>query len=346
MGARGYAGFVVGRTLKRKQNWLPIGAPEIHLQGLTMRSQMKMVEQTGTSYGVDAFERGALVVDTAKTGKSCFLVGSLLGVLPWQKQGGVVSSPKHLHVVSLDNNAMGGVMDFLTKTCNAKPEALGFRIYNLERAVLQTSDDQAGNNMDFYNLLMSTVLTIRERAASQSGVHAMLISSLTVAGATFLRGLSGSPVEKGGGMSIDAWRRYAGMLHDFRTFSQAGDLHCFWESHLYRKAKIGETQESDSLLLSGSAGENFPTMVEHIFRVRRLHGQKFQDTNCDKAYLDIQASSDFVPGGRLFTERLAAQEKDLTVALTKLGKVVGNYGAKSSAPKAVKPELEKENSNG
>lgn len=295
-----------------------------------MTQEMKMYEQDGTTYGLEAFERGALVVDEAKTGKSCFLVSSLLGLLPWQKNGGVIDRPSHLHVIATDTNALGGVMEFLTKTCSAPSEALKFKIYNLEKAVLQSADNAEGNDTTFYNLLISTIMTIRERAASQPGVHAMVMSSLTVMASTMQRGLSGSPLAKGKGMDADKWGRFKGMMSDLRTFSQAGDLHTFWEAHLQQRVEFGDPggQAKDSLLISGSAGKDFPSQVEHIFRVRRLHGQKYENTQCDHAFLDVTASSDFVPGGRLFTERLGTKEKCLTVAMHKLGKKIGGWKAK------------------
>ena len=136
-------------------------------------------------------------------------------------------------------------------------------------------------------------------------------------------------------MDPDKWRRFAGQINDLRTFAQAGEGHCFWEAHLFKKVpfKMGEAQQSeakDSLALSGAAGEDFPRQVEHVFRVRRIHGQTYGETKCDQMYLDTKASSDFAPGGRLFTERLGAKELCLTLAMHKLGKKIGRWGAKKT----------------
>jgi hypothetical protein len=39
---------------------------------------------------------------------------------------------------------------------------------------------------------------------------------------------------------------------------------------------------------------------------------------------------DFVPGGRLFTEKLEPREGDLTLAFYKLGLTVGRWGSKKN----------------
>lgn len=297
-----------------------------------------MKEQTGETYESSQYAK-ALMLDTAKNGKSCFIVGSILGVLPWQKFGGVVDRPSHLHVISVDSDAMGGVMGFLQKTCSAPPEALKFRIYNMQDDAARIAMDKEGNDLTFYNTLMSTVALIQERVQTEKGVHAVLFSSLTNIGAACLRALSGDPAEKGGGMDIDKNNRFGGMIKELQLWGQIDDWHCFWEAHLHKKAPIpkpGEVQQApkDSLLLRGQVGDQFPVNVEQIFRVRRSHGQKYEGTQCDEAWLDTRAASDFVPGGRLFTERLGAKEADLTVLLHKLGKQIGRWGAKTAAPKS------------
>lgn len=296
-----------------------------------------MKEQTGDTYQGSQYAK-ALMLDTAKNGKSCFLVGSILGVLPWQKYGGVVDRPSHLHVLSIDSDAMGGVNLFLTKTCNAPPEALKYRIYNLQDDAQRIAMNKEGNDLSFYNTLMSVMMTIQERVQKERGVHAVLFSSLTNIGATVLRGISGDPAEAGAGMSIDKNNRFGQMIKEIQLWGQIDDWHCFWEAHLHKKSPIPKPgqapqPEKDSLLLRGQVGEQFPVNVEQIFRVRRDHGQKWEGTECDKAYMDTRASSDFVPGGRLFTEKLSSKEPDLTVALHKLGKEIGRWGMKGGTVK-------------
>lgn len=294
-----------------------------------------MKEETGETYESSKFAK-ALMLDGAKNGKSCFIVGSILGVLPWQKHGGVVDRPSHLHVLSMDSDAMGGVMGFLTKTCGAPAEALKFRIYNMQDDIARQATVKEGNDLTFYNTVMATLQLIYDRVHQEKGVHAVLISSLTAAGEAFVRGLSGDPVERGGGMDMDKNNRFNGMLNELRLFAQIDDWHCFWEAHLYKTGSKGQGAdgvEKDSLLLRGKAGERFPALVDQMFRIRRSHGQKYGSTQCDDAWLDTRAGSDFVPGGRLFTEKLSAKEPDLTIALHKLGKTVGRWGQSAAAPK-------------
>ena len=298
-----------------------------------------MEEQSGDEYEGSAFAK-SLMLALAKDGKTCFIVGSILGVLPWQKHGGVVDRPDHLHIISTDTEALAGVKGFLTKTCMAPPEALKFRVYNMEKDVVSTALQKQDNDLTFYNTLMATLQTIYDRVQQQKGVHAVLFSSLTTIGTALLRGLSGDPSDKGAGMDIDKNNRFGSSVAELRMWGQLDEWHCFWEAHLYKKAPIpkpGEPQQApkDSLLLRGQAGETFPANVGQIFRIRRMRGQKHEGTQCDQMYLDTRSSSDFDPGGRLFTENLAPKEPDLTVALHKLGKRIGRWGAKAAPPKPV-----------
>lgn len=299
-----------------------------------------MEEQTGETYVASKYAK-ALLVDVPKNGKSCFIIGSLLGVLPWQKHGGVVTNPKSLHVIAMDANAMGGVMEFLTKTCGASEEAKKFRIYNMQKDIREVSLNPEGNDLTLYNTFMATLSTVRDRVSAERGVHSLVISSITGLAEALVRSLSGDPSTPGGGMDQDKWRRFGGMINDLRNYAQTDEWHCIWEGHIHKPDSKGQdgSPAKEALLIAGKTGQSFPYNVEQVMRIRRLQGQVYDGTKCDQTFLDTQAASDLITGGRLFTEKLNPKEYDMTVAFHKLGLATGRWGQKAAA--AVKSTVKK-----
>lgn len=303
-----------------------------------------MKEQTGATYQSSQYMKG-LPIAESKVGKTAFLTASCLGALPWQKEGGLVDRPENLHVITFDANAAGGLARFLTQTCGASAEAAKFRIYNLQDAMARTSLNDGDYNMDLYNDVMQVLDTIRGRATS--GVHAVLISSLTGLAAGLERALIGPP--KGKGYSDPSkWKALAHQLHEIQNFAQMDGWHTFWEAHLDKPAQmsVGKKQDEDSkpkesIRVSGEAGRNWAYNVEQVFRLRRMYGQKHQGTQCDIVYLDTKPSLEFIASGRGFTEALEAKEYDLTLVAKKLGTKVGGWGAPSAKPKKLVPILRK-----
>lgn len=283
-----------------------------------------MIETTGAEYKASEYAK-ALTASESKVGKTTFLVGSCLGVLPWQKYGGVVDTPENLHVITFDANALGGIQKFLTQSCGAKAEALKFRVWNLQDDMRKVSETSGDYDMTFYSAVLGVLDKIHDRV---KGVPAVIFSSLTGLANGIERSIVGEP--KGRGYSdASKWKALAHQLHEIQNFAQVDRWHIFWEGHLDKQAQLGlknEAPAKETIRVSGEAGRNWGYNVEQIFRIRRQFSQPHPGTKVDQVYLDTRPSLDFVASGRGFTESLEAKEPDLTVALGKLGLKVGHWG--------------------
>jgi hypothetical protein len=294
-----------------------------------------MQEMTGESYTSSDYAK-ALMVSRAKEGKSVFIIASLLGLLPWQKSGGVVSRPENLHVLTFDANALGGIKRFLTETCGASSDALKFNVYNMQEDLRR-----AGNDGDWDTAFYNGVLTSIEKAREKTGkgVHAIHFSSLTGVVEGLVKALAGPSAEKkGGGMDQSKWVSFGAQLAELRNLAQQDTWHCIWEGHIYKPAATGQDgqEKAETLQMPGKSGQNFPYNVEQIFRIKRQFEEKYKETRADLTYLDTQSSFDFVAGGRNFTEALNPKEYDMTKVFQKLGLKVGGWGASSAPVKKAK----------
>lgn len=281
-----------------------------------------------------------LAASEAKVGKSSFLIASALGVLPWQKKGGIVDKPENLFVVSFDTDALGGLKRFLTETCGAPKEALNFSVINLEDDVRKVTETDGDYNMLVYNSVMQAIQHAREQLAKQSNPTAVMhFSSLTGMSLALERGVIGAP--KGKGYSDPSkWKALASQLMEVQQWAQLDNWHCIWEAHIDKAngmdlkgdGAAGGAQK-DSISVSGKAGRSWGVNCSHTFRIRRNFGTVHVNadgkrTKCDEVYLDTKPTFDFVSTGRAVTESLDAKEPCLTVALEKLGKKVGHWGAR------------------
>ena len=286
-----------------------------------------MIETDGTTYQSCKYAK-ALFASDQKVGKTSFLVASSLGMLPWQKHGGVVDDPSNLHVLTFDANAAGGLSRFLKETCGAPELALKFRIYNMQEDARRVSIQEQEWDYGFYSMVMSCLETISKRA---KGVPVIIVSSLTGLAASLERALSGPPGQKrGNSMDQAKWADYSRQIAELRNYAQQDKWHMFWEAHVYRPPSNGQNQEQakETLQISGKSGQNFGYNVEQVFRIRRNFGTPFGQTKCEQVFLDTRPSMEFIANGRGFTEALEPRESDLTKALQKLGLEVGGWRAK------------------
>ena len=297
-----------------------------------------MVRQTGETYQSSEYEK-ALCAAEAKVGKTCFLTAGLLGVLPWQKYGGVVDRPENLHIITVDANAAGGIRRFIAETCSAPPEALKFDVLNLQDDFRAIHQSRTAYDYTFFNAFYQAIQEVAN-AAMRGGVHAVIASSLTSLAWGLQRGVGG-PLEegrKGGAMDIAKWDTFAQQVAELRNYAQTDKWHTLWEAHIYKPVLISQDKNDpppkETLQIAGKTGQNFGNNVEHIYRIRRMSGQKFAATKCEKVYLDTQPAMDFLPGGRNVTECLEAQEADITYAFHKLGLKIGRWGSKAGKAKA------------
>jgi hypothetical protein len=294
-----------------------------------------MLRQTGETYQSSEFAK-ALCASEAKVGKTTFLVAGCLGVLPWQKYGGLVDKPEHLHVITFDANAAGGLKKFLVETCSAPTEALKFDILNLQDDLRRVSVSNTEYDYTLFNAVFEAVNAVGE-AAGRGGVHVLLMSSLTGLGQGLERAVGGGLVDgrKGGNMDQSKWSTFSQQMSEVRNYAQVDKWHTLWEAHLYKPQATGQNKDDappkETLQISGKTGQNFAYNVEQVFRIRRLYNQVFPSTKCDKTYFDTRPSLDFVSGGRSFTESLDPTEADITLAFHKLGLKIGRWGHKPKA---------------
>lgn len=299
-----------------------------------------MIEQTGSTYLSSEYLK-AFIVATAKVGKTVGIVSQALGVFPGQKYGGLVDAPEHLHVITLDSNAAGGIQTFLTETCGASKEALGFRIYNMQEDVRQVASTKGDWNMQLYNTLMSAHGTIKQRVKREGGVHVVVVSSLTTLFGGLKRALAGDPAgKKGGGMDMAKWETLGQQVTEIRNLFQQDEWHCIWEGHIMQvpvntQSKGDDQEMKEAVQLQGSAGRDFPNNVEQIFRMKRMFGERAGNSRADRIYLDTQADLQGIIGGRCFNELLDAKEFDLALTAHKLGTKIGRWGAQKKKKKAV-----------
>lgn len=297
-----------------------------------------MDESSGSDY-VSADFAKALMASDAKVGKTTFIVGSLLGAMPWQKFGGVVDRPDHLHVLTFDANALGGLGGFITERCKKPKDYLRYRVYNLQNEFRAVSRSREEWNFELYNAVVATLEVINKRVTKEGGVHALVFSSLTGLAEGILRAISGPPDEdrKGSGMDPSKWQGLAQQLIDIRNYAHTDTHHCIWEAHIDRapvfqmKKSGGEdTGPKESIHVPGAAGRSWSFNVEQVFRLRREFGGEFEKSGVDFTYLDTRPSGTFIANGRSFNEKLKPREPDMTVAFHKLGLQVGRYGSKKS----------------
>lgn len=276
----------------------------------------------------------SLVVSEGKSGKTTFLVSSILGALPGQKQG-LVTTPKHLHVLAFDSNAVGGLAEFLTKICGRADEVLDVCVHNMAAAFAKAAESQADWDYGFFNAVCAEISAVKREIAATPGVHAVLASSLTGLSEGLQRGLAGPPSasKKGGGMDMAKWQDLSRQLIEIRNKLQSDHHHIFWEGHVM---KTGGADPQDTMGVQGSAGKNWSFNVEQVFRLRR-QTDKHPGTVIDKQYLETRPSLDFVSGGRGFTGILADKEYDLVDVAAKLGYRTGGY----VAPTAVQQKGDK-----
>lgn len=290
---------------------------------------MAVIESTGAKV-VEAKYASVGLVAEAKGYKTCTIVASVLGLLPWQTEGGIVTSPRHLHVVAVDEGAVDGLASFLTKTCGAPESALDYRVYSLGKSYKDVYKADLGYNSKFRNDVMSCVDTINERAVKEKGVHVVLYSSFTTLAKGLQRELVGPPMTDDRGNEAKSstdrnkWYQYGNVMSELQQFAQQDVAHVFWEMHLYQKMKDGGGTE-ESLMVEGKSGMAFASNIRNFFRIRRQTGQKWEKTNCDKVAFDTKPTLAFNSNGRAHTEALEPQEPCLTKAFSKMKLEVGGY---------------------
>ena len=274
-----------------------------------------------------------LAVAKAKEGKTATLIANLLGVMPWQKYGGVVGDPSHLIVLAFDSGAVVGIKEFLVDLCGMKlQDAARIQAFNFQDDVRQVSNAETDWDFTLYNSIVTSIKRVQDKA-SKGKSSAVLVSSLTTVALALQRAIAGPPgnsEKPGGGMDQSKWTELGRQIYVIRKLLQQDAWHCIWEGHVFKPPETGQGggERSETLQVQGASGHNFPNNVEQIFRIRRMFGETHEGTKVDRVFFDTQPSMDFISGGRLTTTNLDAKEFDLTKAYYKLGLNVGRWGYK------------------
>lgn len=286
-----------------------------------------MKHVTGESKEIESNYLKALVTGTAKMGKTCALACMALGLMPWQKHGGLVTAPHNLWILGFDEAAAKGINTFL-KMLNAPPEAYKYNYIKLQDDVLAASRGTEEYDYTFFNKVMETMRYVQGKI-KPGGV--LIPSSLTTMALALERSVAGPAGAKpGGGMDQSKWQDFARQIADIRGEAQIDNWHCLWEAHIYKPPNTSQNKEAEkeeTLQVSGKSGFNFPNNVSAVFRLQRKRGQMYPGTKVDQMYFDTRTEMAYT--GRCVTETLAPQETDLTVMCHKMGYKVGFWGRKA-----------------
>lgn len=280
----------------------------------------------------------ALILMLAKEGKTSFLVMSLLGLWPWQTQGGVVSDPAHLHVIAIDQDCLDRIVKLM--------ELAGVPAKTIEHVVakihvLSMRDDVAKvlestqpYNHHFINALKAARQDIIGRIKAPTETHAVVMSSFSTMAKINERCLFGAPtgISDGKGYgSKDLWTLLQGQAAEIQNLFQVDRWHMFWEGHVAQVPKPGgqANEMVDTLQVHGSA-KNWPANTSHNLRVVR-ETVKWKDprtgksTGVDQMYVNPKPSYSFIPSGGRGVGGLAEKEYCLAKMMMDMGYQVGGW---------------------
>lgn len=286
--------------------------------------------QTGEAYTAAKYAK-MMAAAHAKHGKTCSLIANALGLMPCQKAGGVVSHPKHLHVITFDSGALTGVKEFLLRSCKAPQEALQYDVLNFQEDA-RKAFAQVGNGYD--GALLANyfkALELIEREIKPGETHMIVVSSLTGLAVALERAMMGGPIKEDGTAKKgygdqSKWQLFAAWIQEIQNRTQIDTAHVVWETHVtqaYTEAQDNKEPE-EKIQVSGKAGTAFPNYVEQLVKVRRVP-QKYDGTSVDRVVFDTRPRFGFLAGGRASNDLLAPEEPDLTTMFTKLGLAVGGW---------------------
>ncbi len=283
-----------------------------------------MIEQTIGNSKESKYVK-ALFTGEYKSYKTVTLVANALGLMPWQKNGGIVSKPEDLNILAFDTDACVGLKQYLVEVLGADPAVIDrVKIWNFEDDVRAAYSSTQAYDHTFYNTLVGVQAKLAQRAAADpGGTMVVIASSLTVMAMALERATLGAPVGSGdSGKGIGDRDKFGQLKRQLLTIQNIfnTDLwHMFWEAHVL---KITD-ESKETLQVSGSAGRNWGINMSQVFRLQRGTAVK---PKLEQVVFNTRPSTEFMAGGRNFSLKLDPVEPDLTVALHKLGLKVGLFG--------------------
>lgn len=284
-----------------------------------------------------------LFVAPAKVGKTTTLVGNILGVMPWQENGGIIDTPANLHILSFDAAAVDGVREFLVDHCSAPKEIDKVHIENLQEAAKKAFASTSDYNGLFLNTVYEALRKIQDRTA-KPGVHVVMFCSLTMMAKAVLRSISGPAFSidgqakmKKSPMDQNKWNLMKQLMTEFQWTAQQDNYHTFWEGHHGLKTSKktdgkGDPLIYDSVQIDGGTAETFPAQVERPWEIVRS-SNKYIDPKTKKptkiclTHFNPTPNFDFgqVQTGRKVA-RLSGDQPCLTKAFHELGLKIGGWG--------------------
>lgn len=281
-----------------------------------------------------------LFLAPAKCGKTLTIMGGLLGVMPWQEYGGVISDPKCLHIITFDAATLDGAYKFLTEQCGA-PDAVGdVDVHNLQQAAAEAFRSTTEYDGTFPSKVYETLAKIQDKT-TDGKVHAIMISSLTMCAKAWLRSISGPALDMRGSqmskspMDQNKWGLFAQQMTEFQFTVQADNYHSIWETHWAEKeSKTKKDSQGNKLVLDtiqvqGQSNIQFPAQCERPYMLTRRKGGWKPGSKVDMVEIDTQPNLDFgesIMSGRKVVGVLEPKEKDLTEMFHKLGLRIGGWG--------------------
>lgn len=287
-----------------------------------------------STYGKELF------LAEAKVGKTISLLGGLLGVMPWQENGGVIDDPAHLHVITFDASALGGALEFLTGQCGAPKDIGRVHVKNLQEAAKKAFSSNTEYDPYFLGQVYDAIHEVQDKS-TKGGVHALLFSSLTMCAKSVLRSISGPAYRnlgekmKASPMDQNKWGLFKQQITELQFATQVDTYHTIWEAHLGEKQSKDKTDSAgkpmvyDSIQVDGSASQTFPAQVERPYTMTRRKGGWKPGSKVDMVEIDTQPNLDFgdsIMSGRKVVGTLEPKENDLTTMFHKLGLKVGQWG--------------------
>ncbi len=301
------------------------------------KQEQTLGEYSSATYGKELF------IAPAKGTKTTTLIGNILGVMPWQENGGIVDVPANLHILSFDASAIGGVYKFLTTDCGASEEIKKVHIENLQDTAKKAFASKTEYDPSFLGTLYDAIHKCQDRT-SKPGTHVIMFSSFTMAAKAILRSISGPAFVNQGAqmkkspMDQNKWNFLKQVMTELQWSVQQDNYHTIWEGHQGEKVTKetdggGNPKTLDTIQVDGGTAKTFPAQVERVWEIVRSSikhvGKDKKPTRVALTHFNPNPSFDFgeVQTGRGVTGVLDAKEPCLTVAFDKLGLKVGQWGA-------------------
>lgn len=300
-----------------------------------------------------------LALGEGKEGKSCYLVAQALGVHPYQSQppkdkeaaktwkrlGGVVTSPRHLHIIDMDTATLSGLPEYLL-ACGVTQaqldvlldEKTGIDVISMQADKLKVLNSTTRGDSCFYQALVAAHAKVTQKVRELPGVHVIIAMSWTNMCALVEKGLFGDlgamETNQNGDVRMQTadmplWSNLKQKLQQIQMHWQSGDWHMWWEGHVAVEQVVDpdtkKTVKRQTLMAHGAGANRWPITTGLNLRIARNPGYVIGN-KLEEQYVDTDAAAmyGFLPRSRGHLT-LRKKETDMTEMLTMLKYKVGGY---------------------